>query len=303
VRKYKILLSSPENILLSHRVIESLAGEESRLFRVETDESSLTDYSRYDLVVILSDRADSNRYFMSSSVRQSHWIVPPGMGERAFSEEVRLYFKEIIQTFRSPTTEKESLRDESWRRYYQEEKTAWDLGEPSPPFVRLYQEKGIQKGKIAIPGCGKGHEVLYFAREGFEVTAIDFADEALDIVKKRLDESGLKAELIKDDFLKLSPRLNGSFDCILEQTCYCAIEPLRRADYVRSAYRLLRDGGQYIALFYDIDNLDGPPFGTSREDVRHRFSPYFKLEGLEKSARSHERRAGKEWLARFLKKN
>jgi SAM-dependent methyltransferase len=289
--------------LLSQRISDWLAGEESRLFTFETDDGSFTDFSRYDLVVTLSDRADSTGDLIPTSVRQSHWLLPSGKGEGAFSEEIRLYFKELLQTFRSPTTEKESLRDKSWRRYYQEEKTAWDLGEPSPPFVRLYQEKGIKKGKIAVPGCGKGHEVLYFAREGFEVTAIDFADEALDIVKKRLDEAGLKAELVKDDFLKLSPQLNGSFDYILEQTCYCAIEPLKRADYVRSAHRLLREGGEYIALFYDIDNPDGPPFGTSSEDVRQRFSPYFKLEHFEKSARSSFMRAGKEWLARFRKLN
>ncbi|MHB8481865.1 MAG: methyltransferase domain-containing protein, partial [Nitrospiria bacterium] len=215
--------------------------------------------------------------------------------------EIKLHVLELLQTFRSPTTQKEPLKDQSWSRYYQEEKTAWDLGEPSPPFVRLYREGALKKGKMAVPGCGKGHEALFFAKEGFEVTAIDFTGEAIRIVRDRLQREGLHARLIQADFLKLDRRFDEKFDTILEQTCYCAIEPVKRADYVRTVHRLLRPGGEYIALFYDIENIDGPPFGTSSEEIRQRFDPYFKIEQLEKTAFSHNRRAGKEWLARFQK--
>ena len=274
----------------------------SDLFTVKPSASSLEDFKKFDIVVTMSDQSVADSLKFPSSVRHYHWVVPSHeAGQRSLHDEMKLYVSELIQTFRSPTTQKEPLIDKSWSRYYQEKKTAWDLEGPSPPFVRLYREGTLKRGKMAVPGCGKGHEVIFFAREKFEVTAIDFTEEAILIVKKRLQEEGLTAELVQTDFLKLDRRFDGKFDTILEQTCYCAIEPVKRADYVRTVHRLLRPHGEYIALFYDIENVDGPPFGTSNDEVRQRFAPFFKIERLEKMPYSHERRSEKEWLGIFRK--
>jgi SAM-dependent methyltransferase len=284
-------------------VMDKILGEASDLFDFQLLTDGENAEKKCDLILTLSNQPAVKGYVLSGDLRRLHWTLPFGGAESHFSEELQTCFNELVQTFRSPTTGKTPLSDSSWSRYYQEDNTAWDLGEPSPPFVRLFQAGGLKKGKIAIPGCGKGHEVVYFAGKGFDVTAIDFTDESIRITKERLINSALTAHLIKADFLEISFQYDVSFDTILEQTCYCAIEPVRRADYVQSVCRLLRPSGELIALFYDIDNLDGPPFGTTEEEIRKRFAPYFKLEVLERCEDSHPRRAGKEWLARFRKRD
>jgi len=300
--KIRILLSSPENLKLSHYVQAKLLSETSDFFSIKIDHGSKRPFANVDLVITLSGQLKTRTVFFPPEVRRYHLILPLGNGEAAISDEIRLFSRELLQTFQSPTTKKDPLIDESWNRYYREGNTAWDLNEPSPPFVRLHQTGLLSKGKVAIPGCGKGNEVLYFAREGFDVTAIDFSDEAMQNVRKRLKRSALKANLVKENFLNLPGEYEESFDFVLEQTCYCAIEPLNRADYVRSAHRILRTEGAIIALFYDIENQDGPPFGTSLEEIRQRFSPLFILESLELCPDSHKRRAGKELLGRFRKR-
>lgn len=306
--KLRVIILAPENVILGRQLAENyLKDYGSDIFTVESASDKPKNLKKYDVIISLSEKLTADPAFIPASVRHYDWVVSKPFdvqknNDSFFGEEIKLFVREFIQTFRSPTARNESLNHGIWSRYYQKEETTWDLGEPSPPFVSLYQEGAFKKGsRIAIPGCGKGHEVLFFAGKGFEVTAIDFADEALQIVNKRLDDSGLKAELVRADFLNLSSTFNEAFDYLLEQTCYCAIEPVNRSDYVRTAHRLLRPNGEFLGLFYDIDNIDGPPFGASGEEVRQRFSPYFRIEYLEKSLHSHERRMGKEWLARFKK--
>jgi cyclopropane fatty-acyl-phospholipid synthase-like methyltransferase len=93
------------------------------------------------------------------------------------------------------------------------------------------------------------------------------------------------------DFLRDEPAQ--LFDWIFEHTCFCAIQPAERELYVAAARRWLKPGGQYLAVNYLIPDTDGPPFGTTREEIVARFSPGFEL--LEDWVpRSYPNRAGLE---------
>ncbi|HXN07164.1 MAG TPA: methyltransferase domain-containing protein [Nitrospiria bacterium] len=245
-----------------------------------------------------------------SAPRRFNWTFPNILREETRASvltpllaETRIFAQELIQTFRSQEALKGPLGSGTWDRYYNEGNTKWDLEEVSPPLARLAKEGKFPKGKMVIPGFGTGHEVLYFAGLGYEVTGIDYARKALEITEKKLKAAGLQAELLQADFLSPAPELEGKFDILLEQACYCAIEPARRIEYVRSAEFLLKQGGEIAGLFYDIFNPEGPPFGTTREEVECRFSPSFDIELLELTDDSHSSRAGKEWLGRFRKKS
>ena len=104
------------------------------------------------------------------------------------------------------------------------------------------------------------------------------------------------------DFFHLPERYNGTFDWMLEQTFFCAINPKRRSDYVEIASRVLKRRGMLAALFYETGEEDGPPFNTSPEQVRKFFEPNFTIQHLEKTQHSIERRRGKEWLGLLVNK-
>ena len=55
------------------------------------------------------------------------------------------------------------------------------------------------------------------------------------------------------------------------------IQPRQRDDYVRAVARWLRPGGSYLAVNYLIPDKDGPPFGTTRQELWERFSERFDL--------------------------
>jgi SAM-dependent methyltransferase len=184
-----------------------------------------------------------------------------------------------------------------WNGRYLAGELGWDLGEPSPPFVRLHRDGVIAPPcRVAVPGCGQGWEVAWLAAQGYAVTGIDFAPAALAAARERAREAGVAPELVQADLLDLPEALAGRFDLVLEQTCFCAIAPRRRPEYVQAVHRLLAPGGRLIGLFYACKGEDGPPFGTSPGEVRRLFADRFAVRSLALTPHSHPRRLGEEWL-------
>ncbi|MDQ3705717.1 MAG: TPMT family class I SAM-dependent methyltransferase [Chloroflexota bacterium] len=187
---------------------------------------------------------------------------------------------------------------EFWERHYQEGNTAWDLGAPAPPFVDLLAEQvPPEPGSMLVLGAGRGHDALLFARHGFEVRALDFAESAVRETQEAARSAGLPVTTAQHDFFALPPGYDASFDYVLEHTFFSAIDPDRRGEYVRIVRRLLKPGGLFIALFYAHGRPGGPPFTTSEDEVRALFGRDFVIERLEVPVRSVKPRQGLELLA------
>ena len=190
---------------------------------------------------------------------------------------------------------------EDWQRHYEENDLGWDLGQVAPPFVKLWQEEKLPLGKVLVPGCGRGHEVVFLAENGFDVTAIDFSSGAVTYLKNALKKRNLEGRILHQDFFSLDESHEGVYDLVLEQTFFCAISPKQRRDYVLNVSRILKPGGILVGLFYHTDEQGGPPYNTTREDIETHFSKNFEIQHLKKTSLSAEQRKDKEWLG-FLKK-
>ncbi|HEY1174017.1 MAG TPA: methyltransferase domain-containing protein [Verrucomicrobiae bacterium] len=168
------------------------------------------------------------------------------------------------------------MSQEYWEELYQKNETPWEKGEPSPglvDFIAAHPE--LSRGTVLVPGCGTGHDVRVWAQAGFQVTGYDIAPSAVELGREKTTAAGLKAEFRLGDFLRDEPPQ--LFDWIFEHTCFCAIKPEERELYVAAVSRWLKPNGQYLAVNYLIPDTDGPPFGTTREEIVERFSPTFVL--------------------------
>jgi methyl halide transferase len=154
----------------------------------------------------------------------------------------------------------------------------------------LAAHRDLPRGTVLVPGCGTGHDVRAFAAAGFEATGLDIAPSAVERARS-LTAAGTRAEFRLGNFLDDPPVT--PFDWVFEHTCFCAINPARRGDYVAAVARWLRPGGHYLAVNYLIPDTDGPPFGTTREELLARFSPRFELRE-EWVPRSYPNRTGLE---------
>jgi methyl halide transferase len=189
-----------------------------------------------------------------------------------------------------------------WEADYLRKTDGWDLGGATPTFKNLAASRRFRPGRMIVPGAGRGHDAREFARHGFEVTAVDFSPYVINEMKHLADPQA-PIEILQHDLFTLPRELDNSFDYALEYTCFCAIDPKRRAEYADLIARLLKPGGVYIDLAFPLDGrTGGPPFAVSVPELLGFFQERgFKLLSREKPVESVSPRRGAEELFIFKK--
>ena len=191
---------------------------------------------------------------------------------------------------------------EFWEDLYISGDTTWDLGGPTPIFEKL--SKNINPGKLCILGCGKGHDAVMFAKNNFEVTAVDFSLSAINFLKESADKAKVDIQILNTNIFDLTKEYYNQFNYIIEQTCFCAINPNMRNNYEKLVSNLLVKGGQLIGLWFPLDkHIDegGPPWATSVREVKNLFSNNWIVESEEFSNLSINPRKDREKLIVFRK--
>ncbi len=154
-----------------------------------------------------------------------------------------------------------------WETRYQNNQFTWDLGRPTPVFARLASQGQLTPGAMVVLGAGRGHDARLFARHGFMVTAVDFADAAITAMQG-LNDPHHPVDVVQSDFFELPSGFNGRYHYVLDYTCFCAILPERRGEYANLVTRLLQPGGQFVTLAYPIGTrAGGPPFTVQPDAI------------------------------------
>jgi methyl halide transferase len=190
---------------------------------------------------------------------------------------------------------------EYWEQKYQEKNTRWDIGQAAPAFVSLLSsDQAPPSGRIAVLGCGRGYDAILFAKHGFEVIGFDFATSAITEASEIAKSANCDIKFLQQDIFDLPAHFTGYFDYILEHTCFCAIEPERRPNYIQVASSILKSQGQLIGLFFTHNRPGGPPFGTTPEEIKKYFQADFKINYFNPVTNSVPSRQGEEHLGIFV---
>jgi SAM-dependent methyltransferase len=189
-----------------------------------------------------------------------------------------------------------------WEDLYISGDTTWDLGGETRIFKAI--SKDIRPGKICIIGCGKGYDAVMFAKKNFEVTAIDFAPSAISALEKLAEDAKVNINAINSNIFNLSNDYYNKFNYVIEQTCFCAIDPNMRNNYEQLVSNLLVKDGLLIGLWFPLDkdiSEGGPPWATSISEVKGLFSARWEVEREEFSPLSVKPRKDREKLIVFRK--
>jgi SAM-dependent methyltransferase len=167
-----------------------------------------------------------------------------------------------------------------WENRYQLKETPWDKGTAAPELAFVLSE-GALSGRVLVPGCGRGHDARAIAAGGkAEVVGLDLAPSAVTEARAPGAVAGLRFEL--GNLFSLPQHWLGTFDWVWEHTCFCAIDPSQRQQYVESVHSALRPGGRLLATFFLNPSMDpgeqGPPFGVTEAELDAFFGPRFSLE-------------------------
>ena len=191
------------------------------------------------------------------------------------------------------------LNSAYWEERYQKNEIGWDVGTISIPLKEYIDQIEDKSIKILIPGAGNSHEFEYLINNGFQnVFVLDFAQSPLDNIQKRVAHCNTN-QLIKSDFFEHE----SSYDLIIEQTFFCALDPSLRKDYVQKMKSLLHPKGRIVGLLFQFPLTEaGPPFGGSKEEYNSLFETDFNLKTLETAHNSIKPREGNELFFIFTKK-
>jgi SAM-dependent methyltransferase len=186
---------------------------------------------------------------------------------------------------------------EFWEGVYAAGGDGWELGGPSLPLVDFVERTPPPRGRVVVPGCGRAHDARFLAARGYEVTAVDFSTAALTAARALAQRDGVAVDFEQRDLFTLGRDHANAFDGVWEYTCYCAIDPARRAEYVDVLRTIVRPGGWFLGCFFPLRaQTAGPPFKVSRTEIQRRLARGFRIERAFPPLRSARGRQGREWM-------
>ncbi|WP_418639582.1 methyltransferase domain-containing protein [Winogradskyella sp.] len=185
----------------------------------------------------------------------------------------------------------DNLNKNYWENRYTNNQIGWNIGAISTPLKTYIDQLKNKSLKILIPGAGNSYEAEYLWNKGFKnVYVLDFAQQPLDNLKNRVPKFP-QDQLLNADFFTLS----NNFDLIIEQTFFCALNPILRQQYVKQMHHLLKPKGKLVGLLFNFElTEEGPPFGGNEAEYKSLFKNKFKIKILKPSINSIKERQGKE---------
>jgi tellurite methyltransferase len=95
---------------------------------------------------------------------------------------------------------------------YKQDDYYWGF-KPAPSCFKVLQAlPPSQHLRLLDLGCGEGRNAVFFARNGYDVTAFDLADAGVEKTKKLADKIGVNIHAFKADIMEF--RLNEKYDVI-----------------------------------------------------------------------------------------
>jgi len=197
-----------------------------------------------------------------------------------------------------------------WEQCYTENRTPWDKGRAAPPLEEwLANNPGLMTGRVLVPGSGAGYDVRLLAAHDPAIVPVglDIAPSAI-AMAELVPPTGSETYLL-DDLFALGDAHRGSYRWVVEHTCFCAIDPSKRTDYVAAVHSVIEPEGNLLAIFfldpYDEEHQpgEGPPHGTSLEEIESLFEASGCFEILDRytPSRAYEGREERELVVRFRK--
>ena len=149
--------------------------------------------------------------------------------------------------------------------------------------------------RVLVPLCGKSLDLLWLREQGHAVVGIELSHIA---VQAFFEENGVSPvvqeethctrwsydgiELLCGDFFNCEAADLGKVDALYDRAALIALAAVQRRRYAQRLAHLLKPGtpGLLVTLEYDQDEMDGPPFAVSGDEVRRLYAQTFRIEQL-----------------------
>jgi SAM-dependent methyltransferase len=137
-----------------------------------------------------------------------------------------------------------------WNTRYAERDLIWSA---EPNRFLVAEVSDMPPGRAIDIGAGEGRNALWLAEQGWEVTAVDFSNVAIDKGRQIAEHRGLDLDWVVADLRDYVPP-ERSFDLVIEFYIQLA-SPLREEIWRRAA-AAVAPGGTLLVVGHDLANLE-----------------------------------------------
>jgi SAM-dependent methyltransferase len=126
----------------------------------------------------------------------------------------------------------------------------WDRGQPSPALINWLNAVAPTLvrcgGRVAVVGCGLGHDAHELVRRGYEVTAFDCSMTAIQWAKRLYPSCS--ARFHQADLFELPARWRHRFDLVVEAHTLQALLPEQRPAALLALAPLISPHGRLLVI-------------------------------------------------------
>jgi SAM-dependent methyltransferase len=147
----------------------------------------------------------------------------------------------------------------------------WSRSEPHPLLVEWVQDRALGGAglRAVVVGCGLGADAEYVAALGFETTAFDISETAIQVARERFPHSAV--HYVPADLLDLSERWVHAYDLVVEIITVQALPDPQRRQAIANVSRLVGHGGTLLVVAAVHDEAEppdeNPPWPLRRTEV------------------------------------
>ena len=159
---------------------------------------------------------------------------------------------------------------------YARGETPWDSGRPSEELLRQL-DAGKLTGKTVLEiGCGTGTNAIELARRGFQVTATDIVDQAIQFARDKAHQAKVKVDFRVANVLQ--DNLGGPYDILFDRGVYHCLRGEKLPSFQSFLKTVSRAGTLWLSLAGNAkeDTDPGPPV-VSEDEIRAELGPLFDI--------------------------
>jgi len=141
------------------------------------------------------------------------------------------------------------MHKDRWNRRYAERPLVWSREANATVMSEL---AALAPGRALELGCGEGRNAIWLASRGWEVTAVDFADAAIEKARRLAEHAGVIVRWLVAD--AADPTSGDGYDLVL--VTFLHTSPAERSAWMARGRSALRPGGTFLYLGHDRSNIE-----------------------------------------------
>lgn len=185
------------------------------------------------------------------------------------------------------------MKSEFWLERWDKQQIGFHQDEINPYLIKYWSELNLARGsEVFVPLCGKSRDMLWLREQDHPVIGVELSEIAMNSF---FEESGYEPRLDSDerfkccaandirvlcgDFFDLESKDLVDVTAVYDRASLVALPVELRERYVRHLVDILPPATQILLVTFEYDQqqMSGPPFSVSTDEVLRLYSNYAEI--------------------------